>query len=237
MSEVNQKKFSDPKWLQSNAFDALSIIATCVNEDENEARECLIRMLEHRNQLSGYEPIVDSLIQRVGLFPYLDTHTTNTLTTSDLLNIESHAPEGLPDIVLHSMQAKVYRALMDGANVILSAPTSFGKSLLIDAAIASGRYSTIVVIVPTIALIDETRRRLTKRFGEQFRIITHPTQAKAERNIYVFTQERFIESTQDISTQLFVIDEFYKLSPNRGDDRTFDLPPFSVPGVMRVLIG
>ena len=179
MSAVNQKNYSDPEWLQCNTFEALSTIAICVNEDENEARECLIRMLEHRNILTGYEPIVDSLIQRVGLFPYLDTNTS-PLTTSDLLNIESHAPEGLQDIVLHSMQAKVYRALMDGANVILSAPTSFGKSLLIDAAIASGRYSTVVVIVPTIALIDETRRRLTRRFGGQFRIITHPTQAKAD---------------------------------------------------------
>lgn len=222
MSTINQKNFSDSKWLQDNAFEALSMIAGCVNEDENEARECLIRMLEHREILSSYKPIIDSLVQRVGLFPYLDAGISN-LTTSDLLNIESHAPEGMDDIILHSMQAKVYRALMDGANVILSAPTSFGKSLLIDAAIASDRYDDIVVIVPTIALIDETRRRLSKRFGNQFKIITHPTQIRSRQNIFVFTQERFIESEDDIVPQLFVIDEFYKLSPNRGDDRTFVL--------------
>lgn len=222
MSEIDQKKFSDPQWLHDNAFQALSDIACCLEQDEDKGRECLIRILEHRKLFSEYNQIVDSLIQRVGLFPYLDSDSA-TLSTSDLLNIESHAPDGLDGIILHSMQGKVYHALMDGANVILSAPTSFGKSLLIDAAIASGRYDTVVVIVPTIALIDETRRRLTRRFGDTFRVITHPTQAKGLRNVYVLTQERFIESTDDISPQLFVIDEFYKLSPNRGDARTFVL--------------
>ena len=222
MNDIQPSQFSDVDWLSSNAFEALAFIAQIVNEDESYARECLIRLLEHRDSISGYSSIVDDLIQRVGLLPYLNSATPN-LSTSDLINLESHAPDGLPDIVLHSMQAKVYRALMDGANVILSAPTSFGKSLLIDAAIASGRYETIVVIVPTIALIDETRRRLTKRFRDSYRIITHPTQAAGGRNIYVFTQERFIESTEEISPHLFVVDEFYKLSPNRGDDRTFVL--------------
>jgi hypothetical protein len=166
---------------------------------------------------------MDSLIQRVGLFPYLDNVNNSNFATSDLLNIEAHIPEGLDGIILHSKQVTVYRALMDGSNVILSAPTSFGKSLLIDAAIASGNYDQVVVIVPTIALIDETRRRLSERFGHVFKIITHPTQAKGNRNIYVFTQERFLEYENDILPQLFVIDEFYKLSPNQKDNRTFVL--------------
>ena len=45
--------------------------------------------------------------------------------------------------------------LLDGDNVILSAPTSFGKSLLVDAFLAMRTPSTVVVILPTIALIDE----------------------------------------------------------------------------------
>ncbi len=67
MSTIDPKSFSDPEWLQRNPFGALSTIASCVDENENEARECLIRMLEHREILSGYDHIIDSLIQRVGL--------------------------------------------------------------------------------------------------------------------------------------------------------------------------
>jgi replicative superfamily II helicase len=140
-----------------------------------------------------------------------------------LLNFEFHKVVGLDEIVLHSVQGQVYRALLDGANVILSAPTSFGKSLLIDAMVASRRFARIVVIVPTIALIDETRRRLSARFSPEFKVITHPSQEPAERNIYVLTQERFLEFPEMQKPDFFVLDEFYKLSPSRGDERTFVL--------------
>jgi hypothetical protein len=219
---MNNIQFSDPDWLKENGFSALSQIATLLDTDENQGRDALIRLLEHRESISQYAPIVSALVQRAGLYPYLRAGDKIS-STADLLNIEYHAPEGLEDIVLHAAQAKVYRALMDRANVILSAPTSFGKSLLIDAIIASGEFAEIVVIVPTIALIDETRRRLSRRFGREFKVITHPSQQRSGRNIFVLTQERFVEFEKPIKPQFFILDEFYKLSPNRGDERTFVL--------------
>ena len=73
----------------------------------------------------------------------------------------------------------------------MSAPTSFGKSLIIDAVISTRLFKNIVIIVPTIALIDETRKRLNS-FSNYYKIITHPTQSKKENNIYILTQERAI---------------------------------------------
>jgi replicative superfamily II helicase len=114
------------------------------------------------------------------------------------LAFEFHRPEGSmgeKGTVFHRVQAQVYRALMDGANVILSAPTSFGKSLIIDAIIDSARHKRIVLVVPTIALIDETRKRLA-RFNDRYKIITHASQMpeQGERGaIYVLTQERVID--------------------------------------------
>lgn len=215
-------RYSDPEWLQTNAFSALASVAGMLEEDESAGREALIRILEHKDQLKQYRSILSALVQRAGLYPYLQEIEAD-LTTADLVNLEYHAPAGMDDIVLHSAQAKVYRALMDDVNVILSAPTSFGKSLLIDAVIASGKYSNVVVIVPTIALIDETRRRLSKRFGSQFKIITHPTQTPLEKNIFVLTQERFVEFTESLNPDFFILDEFYKLSPRGDDERTFVL--------------
>jgi rhodanese-related sulfurtransferase len=114
--------------------------------------------------------------------------------------------------VFHRVQAAVYYHLLDGDNVILSAPTSFGKSLIIDALLASGKYRNVVIVVPTLALIDETRRRLSQRFGSQFKIVTHPSQDVADQNIFVYTQERVVDHGKFPSIDLFVIDEFYKLS-------------------------
>jgi len=220
---MNEKtiQFSDSNWLKANGFSALAEVSRLIDADANTGRDALIRSLEHRALLPQYSEIFDALIQKSGLYPYIEDGAA--LTTSDLVNYEYHTAEGLDGIHLHSAQARVYRALMDGVNVILSAPTSFGKSLLIDAVIASGRFDCLVVIVPTIALIDETRRRLTKRFGKQFKIITHPSQARSGKDIFILTQERYVEFEEGINPQFFVLDEFYKLSPNRGDERTFTL--------------
>ena len=108
---------------------------------------------------------------------------------------------------------------MDGKNVILSAPTSYGKSLIIDSVIASGKYNNLVVIVPSIALIDETRKRLS-RFKEHYKIITYPNQELSSRNILVLTQERAVEIIDKLKVDFFVIDEFYKIgSKSDGDER------------------
>jgi hypothetical protein len=214
-------QFSNREWLADQGFSALVEISRLLDSNSNSGRDALIRSLEHRDVLGAYSEIIDALIQKAGLYPYLLEDAV--LTTSDLVNYEYHTAEGLDGIHLHSAQARVYRALMDGVNVILSAPTSFGKSLLIDAVVASGRFDCLVVIVPTIALIDETRRRLSQRFRKIFKIITHPSQERSGKDIFILTQERYVEFEEGINPQFFVLDEFYKLSPNRGDERTFTL--------------
>ena len=157
MSEIPITWFSDPEYLQANAFSALADISRRLVNDENLGRQALVRALEHQVAFANYQQVLASLVQRAGLHPYLLMMDGGPRSTGDELDFEFHVVEGLEDVVLHSMQGKVYRALCDGANIILSAPTSFGKSLLIDAMIASRRFECIVVIVPTIALIDETR--------------------------------------------------------------------------------
>jgi late competence protein required for DNA uptake (superfamily II DNA/RNA helicase) len=112
---------------------------------------------------------------------------------------------------MHAAQAGVYARLLAGDNVILSAPTSFGKSLVIDAVLASGRFDNVLIVVPTLALIDELRRRLAVRHTGH-KVITHPTQPHGERNAFVLTGERVLEIAELPPIDLFVLDEFYKLA-------------------------
>lgn len=188
----------------------LSAFTALAYEDDNiqQARDILVRVLEELEKFKGYEPIIQSLLRNVGLFPYLDFKKANVV---DQLAAEMHRPESMPDdIVFTTKQAEVYRELMAGRSVVLSAPTSFGKSLIIDAIIASNKHRNIVVVVPTLALVDETRRRLLK-FREHYKVITHLSQEPAERNIFIHTQERVVENTHIAKVDFFVIDEFYKL--------------------------
>ena len=80
----------------------------------------------------------------------------------------------------------------------------------------------MVLIVPTVALIDETRRRLTRRFRGQYKIVTQPTQPTGERTVYVLTQERFLDIPAErfAGTDFFAIDEFDKLDSQLHDERS-----------------
>lgn len=206
---------TDAAYIRSHQFELLSEVNFLLHSDKNSGREALIFLLEKKDFFLQYEPVLNSLIEYAGLIPYLEE---NQLTsTADQIAYEYHRPIGLDDIVLHSAQMEIYQQLLAGENIILSAPTSFGKSLLIDAMIASGKYDKIVIIVPTIALIDETRIRLFERFGEQYKIITHVSQQTTEHSIYILTQERFLEFQEEVNPDFFVIDEFYKLNHNSNN--------------------
>lgn len=147
---------------------------------------------------------------------------------SDRLAYEAHRVEGVePGMVFHHLQAHVFSLIMQGQNVVLSASTSVGKSLVIDAVLAQRRFKKVVVIVPTIALIDETRRRLVKRFRD-FNLITHPSQEAVPdaTNVYLLTQERVIQRPDLDDVGFFILDEFYKIdlaSDKDGSTRAVDL--------------
>jgi hypothetical protein len=210
--------FGDPEYVQKHSFTLLQQLCRLMSQhaDDPDVQELVLRALEVRGSFGMAIPILDGAARQLGLFPYL---TPEELPLASQIAYEFHRPGHFDeDIVFHRPQALVYRMLLDGKNVALSAPMSFGKSLIIDAVIASGKYSNVLIVVPTIALIDETRRRMAKRFRGRFKIITHRFQEPSARNIYVLTQERVLELEHLPHIDLFVIDEFYKLSPGRDDD-------------------
>lgn len=223
---------------EKNAFDVLRSISYIVNRSQDgvdsSVQALVLRVLDRRDKFHGLEDILNALIRHLGLYPYLDS---SMLTVKDALARESHRPDVIierptgisadnidvvDDIVFHRVQAEVFRRIISGENIVLSAPTSFGKSALIDALISSAIYRNIVVVVPTIALIDETRRRLAKIKGG-YKIITHASQEIKHKNVFILTQERVIEFPGLPSIDLFVLDEFYKLDPREDSHRAMVL--------------
>lgn len=212
----------------SAAFADLRAIAEATHGLDGQAdalgRDKLIRFLgAHAGEdFAAIAPLVNSLCARFGLFPYREApESGEELDELEALAVELHTspvsdPEG--PFQFTSKQLEVFERLMAGENVVLSAPTSFGKSALLDQLILSRQWNHIVILVPTIALIDETRRRLS-RFRNDYAVVTHKSEsADGSRVIHVLTQERFLE-LDDVSVDLFVIDEFYKLSPGQDDVR------------------
>jgi hypothetical protein len=181
----------------------------------------LAQLVPVRPELSSFREAYSALARACGLWNYIDKANADE---SDALLAETVSAPELGGITLHREQIAVLNDLLAGKNLILSAPTSFGKSLLVDALLASGKYRRVAIVLPTIALLDEFRRRLRKRFGE-FSVVMHPSDVAGEEEptIFLGTQERLI-NREDLGTlDLTVVDEFYKLDPRRKDERSMTL--------------
>jgi len=205
-------------------FEECSRINDLVNQkDEQGARNELIKLLDfHKREHIPYTPIVNHLIRVTGLYPYLHTETA---TWQDRFAHEAFTVDvGGKQATLHKEQASLLKQLIEGESLAVSAPTSFGKSFIIDAFISIKKPTNVVIIVPTIALTDEIRRRLFKKFSNSYKIITTTEVELAERNILVFPQERamsYIDKLKEID--ILIVDEFYKASVEYDKSRSPDL--------------
>ena len=183
-----------------------------ISNQEVEARNELIKLLDFhvRNEIE-YSPLVNHLIRETGLYPYLNADTANW---EDRFVYEIFKVDiGGKQSTLHREQSSLLKRLVNGENIAVSAPTSFGKSFVIDAFISIINPNNVVIIVPTIALTDETRRRLYKKFANKYKIITTTEVELAEKNIFIFPQERAMSYVNKIeSIDILIIDEFYKAS-------------------------
>jgi len=183
-----------------------------ISNQEVEARNELIKLLDYheRNEIE-YSPLVNHLIRETGLYPYLNVDTANW---EDRFVYEIFKVDiGGKQSTLHREQSSLLKRLVNGENIAVSAPTSFGKSFIIDAFISITNPNNVVIIVPTIALTDETRRRLYKKFANKYKIVTTTEVELAEKNIFIFPQERAMNYVNKIeSIDILIIDEFYKAS-------------------------
>lgn len=176
------------------------------------ARDELIKLLDYhsRNKIP-YSQLVNHLIRETGLYPYLhlDTSSWQDRYAYNAFRVDV----GRKVETLHREQSSLLKRLLSGDNIAVSARTSFGKSFIIDAFIAIKKPSNVVIIVPTLALTDETRRRLYRKFSNEYKIITTSEVDLGEKNIFIFPQERAISYVDSLkSIDILIIDEFYKAS-------------------------
>lgn len=216
---------AETRQIDYNASFSLSQFCSTLlrsEETEKHGRDIVIRILDAWEKVEkNTYPIWNDLIISAGLYPYVDP---NYLSQSSLLCYEYHKSPYLKDVYLHEEQQHLSIELQSKRSLVVSAPTSFGKSLLIEEIIASGVYRQIVIIQPTLALLDETRKKLLK-YKDNYKIIVSTTQESSQDrgNIFLFTGERVVEYVNFPKIDFFVIDEFYKLSLDRDDDRAIAL--------------
>ena len=196
------------------------INALLSNGNEKQARNQTIRLLsEIKANGARPIPVVNHLVRSLGLYPYIDEKTASwqDQVAFEAFKVDVGEKEAK---TLHRAQSYLLKKLLQGTDVAVSAPTSFGKSFIVDSFIALKKPQNVVIIVPTIALTDETRRRLYRKFSAEYTIITTPEVALGDRNILIFPQERVFGYLDKIQTiDFLIVDEFYKAEPATKDER------------------
>lgn len=212
---------------QLQDFNLGFLIAREISERQDYGR--LIEVLERWDSVNDLlRPIFIDLIESFGFYPYLNDEKISNLNLSAKYRNEFHKSNiligGDERIRFHSEQKRAEEIISKKQNVILSAPTSFGKSLLIEEFISRKIYKNIIIIQPTLALIDETRKKLRKY--TDYNIVVNTKQELDESNIFILTSERVLEllpKISEIKIDFFVIDEFYKISNSKSDERVSQL--------------
>lgn len=220
----NKLKENDYFSLAKNINDDLS---ADTEKQKSEARNTVIYILDYWHQIPNiYKKLFTDIVARCGFFPYLEKDK-NKLEFDNLrheINKEIHKSDFIRadnNIYFHEAQNEVRNLLINTEkNMVISAPTSFGKSLLIEEVVASGKYKNIVIIQPTLALLNETRNNLRK-YDDLYKIIVRVSDEPAEdkNNLFLLTAERVMEYKKLPHIDFFILDEFYKISQKRTDDR------------------
>lgn len=129
------------------------------------------------------------------------------------------------NITLHPQQLECLNILSNGDNLLLSAPTSFGKTFVALEYISKNNFNNIVFVVPTLALMNELFMKINSFFGETYNIVLNSSEYIEEKNIFIFVPERadnnFIYKLDKVD--LLVFDEVYKLNRKKNDKRLIAL--------------
>lgn len=189
--------------------------------DSPDGRKIIIHILDIWDNVNiNAKQIWSDLVERAGFYPYfIDKMNSNlSATLQSQIRTSFFKSDYLPNVYFHEQQKEIEQTISKGINVAVSAPTSFGKSLLIEEVVARKKFDNILIIQPTLALIDETRKKM-KKYSDYYNLIVNTRQETQGKNIFILTAERVLEFPNLPSIDFFVIDEFYKISNRRNDNR------------------
>ncbi|NEY92011.1 DEAD/DEAH box helicase [Tabrizicola oligotrophica] len=188
---------------------------------------------------TGQVPLDQALrvvLMRLGNFPSISTRADVessqaslpfALVAEEIASADAHEVTiNGQTVLLTDFQHKLWISLMLSRRIALAAPTSAGKSFVLQGYLSAlfnnDQSKSVVYIVPTRALIAQVAEDLKIQFKGMSRntpdIVTVPVDAEtklAKRAIYVMTQERVqlaLGAHPDFSASVIIVDEAHSIA-------------------------
>lgn len=224
-----------------NGFDGTDL------EIEKKIRDLVCFFLDDSQLMENgmYRNVIFEAAQKMRMFGYIkgDNPISQDEFKDDFLTEIKHTA------IQKYYESKVYRnnildkrqkdiidtfMLLSKKRIIVSAPTSFGKTFLLREIIYLNRerYKNILLLFPTIALLNENTNSLSdvvRSFEMDYRIVNNIYSEidPEQRHIFILTPERTLKLLADnkkLSIDFFFFDEVYKIDEDysQNGDRVDD---------------
>ncbi|MBZ9557475.1 MULTISPECIES: DEAD/DEAH box helicase [unclassified Modicisalibacter] len=219
--------------LQSAAILALS--------ENNEHREAAYKIATSASESTnniypGVSSLLIVVLSRIGNFPALkyalekfalseDQLPVQLLAESSIRKEKNLATWGKESETLTDFQKQLWEELLTGSSIGISAPTSSGKSFILQAyarkLLSERTANNIAFLVPSRALINQVSGEVSKwvkHADTSLELITTPIPASTplpERGVYVVTQERMqlLQAAHpELKFELMLIDEMQSIA-------------------------
>lgn len=212
-------------------------------EDENRIRDLICYMADNSEYMQNglYRSVIFEAAQKLRMFGYIKG--------SSKISQDEFAYDGLNDVkhttvqnyyrskvfhnnLLDKKQKEVIDTFMSLENkrILVSAPTSFGKTFLLREIIFLNRtrYKNILLLFPTIALLNENTdsiNQLIRDLSMEYKVINNVYFGieTEDKHIFILTPERALKLLADNSSlhiDFFFMDEIYKIDEDfdRNED-------------------
>ena len=190
-------------------------------------REEYIKILDGSLSISEKYSISEDLFN-LGLTVYSKDKTFESMIYNNLSKSKIDS-----NISLYPEQIHLINKIKENNALIVSAPTSFGKTFCVFEYIVREKPRNVVMIVPTLALVDEYLKKIIKKYKDVFddyktyiNFDENTTYNYDNYNIFILTHDKALENNVYKNLKqidFLVIDEVYKLQKEENNDRVLIL--------------
>lgn len=188
-----------------------------INDNREKAIEIICKYIKNED----FKDIVSILIDAFQLYGYIEEiHNYDNMFLYDSFDIKLHSYDGKLIKHLNNGQLSLIKAISENEKLLISAPTSFGKTTLVLEYLVNNisDLNNIIFILPTKSLIEELYTKLLKinkeiDFYERYNITLNILK-KSGKTIRILTPEKFLnyyEYNGLYNVDFIVMDEVYKI--------------------------
>lgn len=212
-----------------------SLLVKAINEYDIDNDESFINLRDVICSISdlGYsnDPVLRELLflaaQKMRIFGYNEMNSLDSdevLLNSGSRNITDFVEEYYRSdsgSILDYQQKEALDLFESGdrKRLFLSAPTAFGKTFILKEIILANNYNTVLLIFPTISLLNENTRSIQKFIEDNeldYELLntTRQLDQNLDRKILLLTPERVLKLMllhSDLNIDFFFMDEVYKV--------------------------